>query len=832
MKSIEVKSVLLDRARLNGHILEDGRANWDIVKGGEEKKKEPVETGEAEPVSLPFKVALKKFEIRKMEAVFTDEADNMTASFQELNFILRGNMVQDNADLKMDLKIDGIDFWMGGVRLANNAEVGFVSEIAADFKNMVFVFKDNKFNLNDIVLKFDGSVAMLKDDINVDVAFATERTDFKSLLSLVPAIYMNDFKNITTTGALALSGDIKGTYNEKTMPSANVNLSVDNAMFRYPDLPKSVDKINIALKAHYDGEVFDRTTADVDRFSFEMAGNPFNAELHVKTPESDMQVAARLAGRIDFNSVADIVPLDDITINGLLECDVSLAGRLSTLEKEQYEDFQAAGSLKLNGFDFESPDFPQGVKITSTQLNFTPRRVDLASFNAIIGRSDIAMNGALENFIPFIFKNETIRGTLALTSNTIDLNEFMSGEPAEEKPAAEPADASQLSVIEVPKNIDFAVAVDIAQIFFDKLSIADTAGTLLVKDGVLVMRNLGMNLLEGSMTLNGEYNTQNMEVPFVDLGMNIRQFNISSALSSFAILEKILPEPQNYVGKVSSTLTLYSVLGENLSPVLDTLNSKGRLQTHNLEMRNSKLFGVLADVIKNEKWRTPALNDIDIRYVIKDGRLLIEDPIMMNMPPVKMEISGDQGLDTTMNYIIDAFLPVSVIGSGATGLLSKIPGGSAVNEIKLAGFIRGNPKNPDISLSAADTAGAIAGAVKEEVTETVKEKVEEVKTHVNEEINRRIDQLMAETQKQADTIRNTAKQAADRVRREANTAADKLISDASEKSAVEKRLAQSAADKLRSEGETSANKLEQEAENKVQKIMTAAEKKADELRRD
>jgi hypothetical protein len=311
----------------------------------------------------------------------------------------------------MKLGIDGIDFRMDGVRFANKVNVGFVSEIAADMKNMAFVIKDNRFNLNDIVLKFDGSVDMQKDDINMDVTFATEKTDFKSLLSLVPAIYMNDFKDIKTTGSLALNGGIKGTYNKTTMPSANVNLSVDNAMFSYPDLPKSVDKINIAVRAHYDGEVFDRTTADVDRFSFEMAGNPFLAEVLVKTPESDMQVAAKFNGKIDFGSVADIVPLDDITLNGLLECDISLAGKLSTLEKEQYEDFQAAGSLKLSRFNFESPAFPQGAKITSMLLNFTPRRVELANLDVIVGRSDIALNGTLENFIPFVLKAHLTQGS-------------------------------------------------------------------------------------------------------------------------------------------------------------------------------------------------------------------------------------------------------------------------------------------------------------------------------------------------------------------------------------------------------------------------------------
>ena len=850
-KEIDVKSVLLDHPRINGHILEDGRANWNIMKPGEDTDEEEETTediiAEAEETEtekedsdlLPFKVGLSSLEIRKMEITFLDEAHKMKAGVRELNFALRGDMAKSNVDLKMELGIDGIDFWLNGVRMANQASVGFISEIAADLKNMFFVIKDNRFNLNDIVLKFGGSVGMQGEDINADVAFSSERTDFKSLLSLVPAIYMHDFQDLTATGSFALSGDVKGTYNKTTMPSANVSFSVYNAMFKYPILPKSVDKINIDVKAHYDGVVFDRTTADLNRLSFEMAGNPFNMEAHVKTPESDLQVSAGFAGKIDFDSIMDIVPLDDINVHGLLECDLSLAGRLSTLQNEQYEDFQAAGSVKLSRFDFETAAFPHGIKINSTELNFTPRLVDLAHFNATVGNSDLSLNGSLQNFIPFVLKNETVRGSLALKSNTINLNDFMGGDSDKEKKVEEKPETGEsepLSVIEVPKNIDFAVAVNIGQIFFDKLVISNTVGALSVKDGRVEMKDLAMNLLEGSMTLNGEYNTQNIQIPFIDFGMNIRQFDISTALSSLSMLEKILPEPQNYVGRVSATLTLYSVLDEHLSPVLNSVASKGRLQTQNLEIRNSKIFGSLADLLKNERWRTPAPGNLNIGYEIKDGRLWIEEPIVFNISPAKMEIKGDQGLDMTLNYKVDATTPVSTLGSGAVSLLSNIPGASGLKEIKLTGLVKGTVKDPDISLSIADMTSSIASAVREQVTERVTQIVDTARTQVNTEINRQIDQIMAEAQKQADTIRSTGKQAADRVRREANAAADRTIAEAAKVSnpvakAAAQVTAKTSADKMRSEGEANAKKLEQEADAKARAVLAEAEKRADQLRR-
>jgi len=836
MDNIEVKSVLLDRARLNGHVLKDGSANWNIVKPAE-KKEETAETEKKETEPFAFSVGLKKLEIRSMSAAFRDEKNKMTAEIENLNYTLRGDMKQENVDLNMELAVDGINLWIGAVRFANNASAGFISEVAADLKNMNFILKDNRFNLNDIVLKFSGSAGMQSGGINADITFASEKTDFKSLLSLVPAVYMNSFQDVRTTGSLTLNGGIKGTYSENTMPNANLNLTVDNAAFSYPDLPKSINSINIAAKVLYDGEDFDRTTVDVSRLNFVMAGNPFNAQFSVKTPESDMQVAARLAGKIDFDSISDIIPLEDITLNGLLECDLSIAGKLSMLENERYEDFQAEGHLKLNNFDFESPSLPQRVKIAGTQLDFTPRWVRLVNLDAVIGNTDIEMSGTLENFIPFVLRNDTVSGTLALNSNTIDLNEFMSGKPArqitetEEETAEEvPADSSKLSVIEVPKNIDFAMVVDIGKIFFDNLVITDTTGRLSVKDGKITMQNLAMNLLEGSLTLNGEYNTQDMDIPFVDFDIDIKLFDIPSALSSFSMLEKIFPEAQNYAGKVSAAMTLNSVLDQQMSPVLEKVDSKGRLQTQNLELRNSKIFGAMADFLKNENWRTPAPNNVNIDFKIIDGRVHIVNPIEMNLPNAKLELLGDIGLDMTLNYKLNTIVPVSIIGSGATTLMSNVPGLSGLKEITVAGLIRGTAADPSINLSASDMIGSVTAAVRDQVTENITHRVEEVRSQVTEQVNQQMEQIMAEAQRQADSIRSTAKQTADKLRSEANAQADKLISDAARKNIIERGLAQAAAELLRKEGEDSAKKLEQESENQIKSIMDAAQLRADALK--
>ena len=407
---IELKSAALDHANLHVHVLKNGHANWNVMKSGK-KKKVVAETSEfteetadvavkvadiadkemniaAEKTEIIenatkasaanasndiFKVALRKLEIRHTNIVYRDDSGKTMAIIKDFNYLLRGNMGRDKTKLKMKLNIAEVDFRKKGHHYLKKMRVGFVSKIAADLKNKEFTFKNNQFNLNDMALKFAGSVQMPDDGVNIDLTFASVRKDFKSLLSLVPAIDRQDFEKMQTAGSFSLNGNVKGVYNNRQTPDVNLCLNVDDAMFKYPDLPEPVNNINISANIFYDGEVFDNTTVDINKIHWEMASNPVDAGLSMKTPDSDLQIDATLAGKIDFNSLGSVIPLDTVTLKGLLECDLVLAGRISALEKEQYKDFKADGMLKLTDFEYESPKLPEGMNFPYIKLKFTPQ---------------------------------------------------------------------------------------------------------------------------------------------------------------------------------------------------------------------------------------------------------------------------------------------------------------------------------------------------------------------------------------------------------------------------------------------------------------------------
>ena len=828
-KNVVVKGIILNKPFINGKVLEDSTANWDIVKLVEELPdtiavEEEIIEVDTTTETMDYRVDLQKFQIKDARIKYSDETSNMTASIDNLNFLVKGDLGMDYSDITINTSIDAISVKMDGIRYMKNASFGFDATIGADMENMIFTFKDNLLSLNDIAIGFEGVIEMLEEDINVDVKFNTTKTSFKSLLSMVPAIYMEGFEELKTSGNLAFSGDIKGTYNETQMPSANIRLVVEDAMFQYPDLPKSVENINIDLAVFYDGVVNDNTKVDLNKFHVELAENPFDIAMHMRTPFSDPYIEGSIDGHIILNTLTDVLPLEDMSLDGEITVDIDIAGNMSTIENEKYEEFKAAGQLQLKDFIFESADLP-AVKIIETTFNFTPQFLELKSFKSEIGESDFNLNGKIENYIAYVLGDGTLKGNFKFTSSFINVNEFMTEtEEIEETEETEvPVDStSVMSAIEVPDKIDFKLVSSLNHIVYDKMDIKNLTGTFLIKDKKVMMNNLNMNILDGEIGVNGEYNTQKIEAPSVIMGLDIRKIEIESAISSFSMIEKLAPILKKCKGKVSIKFDYKSLLDTDMSPVLSTIEGYGRIQSKSIQVVDSKTFDKLADLLKLGDKFNNEFEDVNISFKITDGRIMV-DPFDIKVDDISMLVGGSHGIDQTLDYDLVLTVPRKYFGSAANdaldGLLAEAAKkGVRINvseNIKVKAKIIGTTTDPKITLNFKDDTGDAEQSLKDELKKKAKEELEK---EARKELEARAKKVIDDAEKEAAKIKREARVAADKVLAEGNKQADALVKKASKEGMLAKIAA-----------ETAVKELKKEAKKKADNLIKATDKKADDI---
>jgi hypothetical protein len=825
MENIKVKRIFVDKPRVFARILSDGRVNWDIVK---ESGTEPADTSTSD---LNPKIELKQFEISDAFIRYDDDESKIYTTLKKVDFKMKGDLSQDFTTLSINSTTGLLNVVYDGIRYLKDASLIMDMDVDADLKKSLYTLKDNSFNLNDLILKFDGTIALPNDeDMVFDLKYGLEKTDFKSLLSLIPAIYMKDFGNVKTSGELKLNGIVKGTYNEKYMPNVSLVMKVDNAMFKYPDLPKSADHIGLDVNLFFDGVQNDNSTVDINKFHVELGGNPLDMTLNIKTPVSDMHLNGSLNMDLNLGTLNDVIPLDSTTLTGEIKAGLDFMGFVSDIEKEQYDKFKANGNVMIKDLVYNSPDLPRNLHIAGSSLVFSPQYLDVKNFDAVMGKSDFHVSGKIEDFIPYVFKNKTIRGNFIFTSGVLDLNEFMT---STEAPVSE-TDTLPLTLIEVPGNIDFKLVSRIDKMYYDKLLIENTIGTILVKENRILLNGLRMNMLNGLMQLSGEYNTHDIKNPMVDFDFKASTLDIPSAFDAFTTLQKFAPIAQKAVGKVSLTMKYSSYLDEHMMPRMKSIVGKGNFTSDLIGLKSSSLFDKIGNKLNTKAFSNLSISNMGVNFEIRDGRLLV-NPFEIKMGNTTMLIGGDQGIDQTMNYTIGITIPRSELGATANAsidnLISKASSAGLkvdpLETLNLSVKVSGTFSDPKIGLDMKENSRQAKEEIKAQVVQAVQQQIDQKKEEAKAAAQAEIDKIMAEAQKEADAVRQKAAEAADVARNEANSNADNLVKKA--KDPISKTLANEAAKKVRQEGEAGAQKIIKEGDAKAEAILKSAKEQGDKL---
>ncbi|MCC7331121.1 MAG: AsmA family protein [Flavobacteriales bacterium] len=826
---IKIKSIYILNPSINALVLADSSANWDIMK----------DTGEVEDttVSEPsaFKLGLNDLTIENARITYTDETGNLKAELFGVNFNLRGDMTADFTSLKTTTTADTVNISMTGINYMKNAKIEAKADIDADLANSKYTFKENEFKVNELVMGLDGWVAMPTEDIDMDLKFNAKKTDFKNILSMVPAVYMKDFNKVKTSGKLALDGFAKGIFSETKLPAFALNLLVENAMFKYPDLPKSVNNIDIDLHIENKDGVEDHTVIDLRKFHMEMAGNPVDAKLLLKTPISDPNIFANLKAKLDLSTVKDVMPLEKgDELNGIFTSDVTVKGKMSAIEKEKYDEFHAEGTMKLENMNYKSDSLPYSVLIKAIGLNFSPQHVELSQFDANVGKTDLQANGRIDNILSYVFSDDQVlTGKFNVTSSNLDVNEFMSNSEASSNPTDSAETDEPLSVFEVPKNIDFTLVSNFSKIIYDSLTINNVKGLLIVKDQKIDMQNLSMDLLGGSMIMSGFYETTNPKEPGIKFNINIKDFDVQTVANNFSSVAEMAPIIKQTYGKFNTKLDVKGVLNDKMEPNLKTLNGNGFLQTQNIEVREFKPMVKLADVLKNDKLKNYSLNNTNITYEIKDGRVFTQ-PFDVKLGNSTGTMSGSSGIDQTIDYKMALKIPSKDLGmSEAYNKLNAQASGIGLNlkaaeHVNVDVLIGGTFTDPKISTSLKGAVGGIVSDVKEQVKEKINQEIDKAKEQAIAKAKEEAAKLVAEAKNQSDKLRAEGKKAGDLLRSEAESQSQKLMNEAGG-NPIKKKLAEEAGKKLKQTAEKNAQKLEAEANEKANQVDIKAQEEANKL---
>lgn len=458
-----------------------------------------------------------------------------------------------------------------------------------------------------------------------------------------------------------------------------------------------------------------------------------------------------------------------------------------------------------------------------------------------IGNNDLAAEGKISNYLPFLLKHSgTLQGTLTATSTNFDLNTISSGSTS-----TATTDTSAMTAIEIPGGIDFTVSTSFGKLVYDTYEMQNVNGKIRIRDKILFLDNLSVDMLGGNLSVAGTYNAVNIEKPTIDMDLKVKNIDVRQTFKTFNTLEKIAPIAEKLTGKISTTMKFSGDLRKDMVPELTSVSGAGLVLSDILSIDNNiNTFNIVADVLKMEKLRKPAIEKVNLSWDLVNGMATVK-PMDFVLGKYKANFSGTTSLDQTINFILNLDIPRSEFGGKANSVLNGFISDAAkkginVNPgeiIPVTLLIGGTITNPKITAGFKQVMTGMAETLKQQVAEQIQAKKEEVIAKAKDEANKLIEQADAQAarilelaQQQSDNIMKLAQSGAEKVRVEADSISSRMVAEGKKNGMVAEIAAKKSAEKVKKEADTKASRILDEARQRSNALLEKARQEADQVK--
>lgn len=753
--NIKVSSIIFDSPRVYATVNKQGKANWDIVKTDS--------TQTDTTASKPFRLELNRYELNNAYIKYIDSAGGMETEIRNLTHSGSGNFNQDQFVLKTSTRAEGVSFSNAGIPWLSKANVSLDADVDIDNKTNKYSFSTGDILVNELPLSAKGYYQLTDDSTSdMDISFQSKTSDFKHILSLVPAVYQKDFKSVETQGQASFDGFVKGRMQGEQLPAYSLNATIANGYFKYPDLPVPVKNIQLKLKVSNPDGITDHLQVEIPAAHVEMNNQPVDFRFLLRNPETIRYVDGSVKGALQLAEIKKFMKLSEGTdVRGNVNADITIKGSLRNASAENADKFYAAGSLLMNDFFYRDKDYPKGIQLDRFAGSFNPRETTIQEARGKYLSSTFNGNGQLFNLFQYLFDKKALNAVFNVSADQLLVSEFMA-DSTSQTPAAEPAPFI------VPSNLNVTVNAAVGKVLYEKLTITDARGSLALADESIRFNQVEGKALDGSMVINGSYSTKNSKThPAIGLRYSVKDLDVQKTFLTFNTVQKLMPIGKWLGGKMNSELLLTGNLTRDLMPDFATLTGNGNLFLIEGLLQKFKPLEKLAEKIHVNELKEISMREVREVFEFTNGKVLVK-PFNLAYKDIKMEVGGSHGFDQSLDYVINLVIPRSRFGTEGNQLVDDLvskalargipvkPSETVNLKVNLTGFIN----DPQFRIDLKEAASSLKEDITRQAKEFANEKIDSARKVVKdtlqslkkEAINEVSEQLKKQIFKKTDSV--------------------------------------------------------------------------------
>lgn len=698
-KDLKIDAVKLENALINIKIDSLGNANYDIAI-----KDETSIASESATEEEGFTFDLQNYEITDSRINYLDEENKTFLTLTDVQHTGSGDLSEEISNLNTKTQAF-VSFKFDGTEYLTNNRISLDAVFKLDLKNQKYTFLENEARINDLALTFDGFVKINETNNEVDITFKTPSSDFKNFLAVIPETYLKQISDVKTTGNFIVTGMLKGIVDETYIPTMDIKVTSDNASFKYPDLPKTVDNITIDAQLKNETGLLKDTYLNIPKLTFRIDGEPFRMNANIKNMTENPLVNLEMQGTLNLANIKQVLPMEmEQDLSGIFKADIVARFDMESVDKEQYQKMDIRGTASLTNFNYDA-GFKNELKVTNASLSLQPGVFTLKELNAKTGQTDIKASGNIQNLIPFLMSKQDLKGRFAIQSNTFDVNDFMAStdqlsqsESSKNKGTLQTNQAPE--AVKIPDFLDATLDFNANKIIYGDMELKNAKGTATIENETLTIRNFTSDIFGGNIALSGNVSTKS-EIPTFAMSLDLSKIDITQSFEKLDMFQYLVPIAKALHGSLNTKFELSGQLTNDLSPQLSTLagTALAEVLTAEVDTKQAPLLSALGSKVSFLNLDRLSLKNVTTNLTFNNGKIEVK-PFHFDVKGVDVAVAGTHGLDKSIDYNLVLDVPAKYLGSDITKLLQKLdPKEADAMSVALPIGLKGSFTNPQVSVN-------------------------------------------------------------------------------------------------------------------------------------
>ena len=336
--------------------------------------------------------------------------------------------------------------------------------------------------------------------------------------------------------------------------------------------------------------------------------------------------------------------------------------------------------------------FEQKITIPEIDFTYSNRNCKIEQSKIVIGNSDFALTGELKNIGRWMRNRGVLEGELTFESETTDVNELLALVSAEEgseeesiENTAEPqqngTSASSVEASEetepflVPTNVDLTLNTLIKEAKVLDQTAYNLGGKVYVKDGVLVIEEMGFICNAAKLQLTAMYRTPRRNHIYVGFDYHMIDINIQELIGMIPQLDSMMPMLRSFKGEAEFHLAAETYTNAQYEIKPSTLRGAASIFGKDLVVLDNETFDKISKLLLFSKKTENKVDSISAEMTLYKKEIDVY-PFCVSMDNYMVAIGGRHNLDMSFNYDVNVLSPV-YLGVNVSGTLDDL-------DIKLA----------------------------------------------------------------------------------------------------------------------------------------------------